>query len=115
MRRVEVPAAALRTAGAAFRARGLVLFHRRRFRWSLAKLPASLCDSALRRESVIDNFEFSTGRLRLPTRPGLGIELNRDALEQFRRLAEASDGRPLMVHPAKPPRPSHSDAELRRV
>lgn len=47
-------------------------------------LPAELCDSALRRELVVDELRFENGTLALPTKPGLGIELNPDALVKFR-------------------------------
>jgi L-alanine-DL-glutamate epimerase-like enolase superfamily enzyme len=57
--------------------------------------PAKLCDSALRRELVIDNFEFDGSLMRLSNRPGLGIELNRDALEKYR-----VDDRPMDGHRA---------------
>ncbi|MGD9648492.1 MAG: mandelate racemase/muconate lactonizing enzyme family protein [Pirellulales bacterium] len=46
-------------------------------------LPAELCDSALRRELVGDELRIVDGRLPLPRRPGLGFELNRDALRRF--------------------------------
>ena len=47
-------------------------------------LPPSLCESALRRELVTEDLTLKDGRLQLPTKPGLGIELNREALERFR-------------------------------
>ncbi len=47
-------------------------------------MPAELCDSPLRRDLVVDHFEFHDGTMRLPDVPGLGIELNRDALERYR-------------------------------
>jgi L-rhamnonate dehydratase len=73
-------------------------------------LPAELCDSPLRRELVVDNFEFRDGMIRLPDRPGLGIELNRDALRRYSAEARASqssdvrsphilDGRPAIPRP----------------
>jgi L-alanine-DL-glutamate epimerase-like enolase superfamily enzyme len=46
-------------------------------------LPAELSESPLRRELVTEEFEVKGGVLRLPDRPGLGIELNRDALRRF--------------------------------
>lgn len=46
-------------------------------------LPAELCDSALRIELVADSLVMQNGRLRLPDKPGLGIELNVDALEKY--------------------------------
>jgi len=47
-------------------------------------MPAELCDSPLRRELLARDFQLENGALRVPDRPGLGIELNRDALEKFR-------------------------------
>ena len=46
-------------------------------------LPAELCDSALRIELVPDSLVMLQGRLLLPDKPGLGIELNFDALEKY--------------------------------
>lgn len=46
-------------------------------------LPAELCESALRRELVIDEMRLTDGQIALPCKPGLGIELNRDALERY--------------------------------
>jgi L-alanine-DL-glutamate epimerase-like enolase superfamily enzyme len=42
-----------------------------------------MCDSNLRRELVDDGLVFNAGELALPTRPGLGVELNRDALRKY--------------------------------
>ena len=47
-------------------------------------MPAELCDSQLRKELVADPFELIDGLIPLPTKPGLGIELNEDAMERFR-------------------------------
>lgn len=47
-------------------------------------LPPSLCDSLLRKELADDGLEFEGGRLALPTRPGLGIRLDEEALRRFR-------------------------------
>ncbi len=47
-------------------------------------LPAELCDSPLRRELVNDPLVMKDGKITLPERPGLGIELNLDALERYR-------------------------------
>ncbi len=46
-------------------------------------LPAPLAESALRRELVKDELEMADGRIPLPRKPGLGIELDMDALERF--------------------------------
>lgn len=47
-------------------------------------LPAELCDSPLRRELVNDPLVMKNGKIELPDRPGLGVELNLDALERYR-------------------------------
>jgi L-rhamnonate dehydratase len=47
-------------------------------------LPAQLAESALRRELVRDELRMSDGVIPLPQKPGLGIELNQDALQKFR-------------------------------
>jgi L-alanine-DL-glutamate epimerase-like enolase superfamily enzyme len=46
-------------------------------------LPANLCDSLLRKELVADELEIHDGRIPLPRKPGLGIEVDRKALERF--------------------------------
>jgi L-alanine-DL-glutamate epimerase-like enolase superfamily enzyme len=51
-------------------------------------LPAELCESALRKELVADELSMVDGTVPVPTRPGLGVELNRDALARFGRAAE---------------------------
>ena len=48
-------------------------------------LPAELCDSALRRELVTVDLAMKDGKLGLPRKPGLGIELNMDAVEKYRK------------------------------
>ncbi len=47
-------------------------------------LPASLCDSALRRDLCDDGLTFKDGVLLPPTKPGLGIDLDIDALKKYR-------------------------------
>jgi L-alanine-DL-glutamate epimerase-like enolase superfamily enzyme len=47
-------------------------------------LPAQLAESALRRELVLDELQMMDGMIPLPQKPGLGIELNQDALKKFR-------------------------------
>lgn len=47
-------------------------------------LPAELSSSRLRREVVSDNLELCNGKIILPSRPGLGIEINREALKKYR-------------------------------
>lgn len=47
-------------------------------------LPSELCDSALRKELVDDELRLEEGVLALPKKPGLGIEINQDALKHYR-------------------------------
>jgi L-alanine-DL-glutamate epimerase-like enolase superfamily enzyme len=51
-------------------------------------LPASLCESALRKELVTDELQLMNGLVPIPTRPGLGVELDPAALRKFRDAAE---------------------------
>jgi L-alanine-DL-glutamate epimerase-like enolase superfamily enzyme len=53
-------------------------------------LPNDLCESALRKELVSDELRMVDGIIPLPTRPGLGFELNREALARFEREAEVA-------------------------
>lgn len=56
-------------------------------------LPAELCESRLRKELTNDELVFrNDGTLAPPRRPGLGIDLNRDALEEFAAAATAAFG-----------------------
>lgn len=50
-------------------------------------LPASLCESALRKELVTDELKMVDGVIPLPSKPGLGVEFNRSALERFKEAA----------------------------
>ena len=52
-------------------------------------LPAELCESRLRKELTRDELVFEGGTLAPPQRSGLGIDLDRDALEHF--VAAARD------------------------
>jgi L-alanine-DL-glutamate epimerase-like enolase superfamily enzyme len=54
-------------------------------------VPQQVAESALRRELVLDELELVDGRLALPAKPGLGIELNRDALERFGAAAAKAE------------------------
>ena len=47
-------------------------------------LPAALADSDLRKTLVTNELEVVDGVIPLPSRPGLGIDLNEDALNRFR-------------------------------
>ena len=46
-------------------------------------LPASLSDSSLRRDLTIEDIPMKESVVPLPERPGLGVELNPDALEKY--------------------------------
>jgi L-alanine-DL-glutamate epimerase-like enolase superfamily enzyme len=46
-------------------------------------MPKPLCDSALRKELVAEELQMHDGKLALPTKPGLGIELDFEAVERF--------------------------------
>jgi L-alanine-DL-glutamate epimerase-like enolase superfamily enzyme len=46
-------------------------------------LPAELSESLLRRELVVDELRMRDGVIALPQKPGLGVELNREALVQY--------------------------------
>jgi L-alanine-DL-glutamate epimerase-like enolase superfamily enzyme len=52
-------------------------------------LPADLSESPLRQQLLSHEPVMVDGLIPLPTDPGLGIELNRDALERFSAAAEA--------------------------
>jgi len=52
-------------------------------------LPKELSGSALRKELTIHDPEIVDGKIPLPTEPGLGVEIDRDALERFERAAVA--------------------------
>ena len=52
-------------------------------------LPAELCESRLRKELTHDELVFEDGKLHPPERPGLGVELDRDALDFFAEAARA--------------------------
>lgn len=52
-------------------------------------LPPELSESPMRKELTSDELEMIDGRIQLPTKPGLGVELNRDAVERY--AAEARE------------------------
>jgi L-alanine-DL-glutamate epimerase-like enolase superfamily enzyme len=56
-------------------------------------VPPEVAESPLRRELVIEESEFRDGQLPLPHRPGLGIELNPEALERFEAAARRREKR----------------------
>jgi len=47
-------------------------------------MPPELCDSVLRKELTQDELRIEDGKLAIPTKPGLGIEINQAAIEKFR-------------------------------
>ncbi len=52
-------------------------------------LPIELAESPLRRELLVEDLSVADGTITLPGKPGLGITLNRDALEKYRVDARA--------------------------
>ena len=46
-------------------------------------LPAELCDSRLRQELVAEDLQIVDGYIALPDKPGLGVEVDMDALRRF--------------------------------
>ncbi|MDQ3654485.1 MAG: mandelate racemase/muconate lactonizing enzyme family protein [Chloroflexota bacterium] len=46
-------------------------------------LPGKLSESGLRRDLLLNEFELENGVIALPTEPGLGVHLNRDALAAY--------------------------------
>jgi L-alanine-DL-glutamate epimerase-like enolase superfamily enzyme len=55
-------------------------------------LPRELCESALRQELVDDGLRFEHGTLPLPDRPGIGVELDPDAVARFAQAARGVRG-----------------------
>src|SRR5690349_2874333 len=53
-------------------------------------LPDELCESSLRRELVSNELRMINGELELPTKPGLGVDLNRDAIKRFSQEAASA-------------------------
>ena len=47
-------------------------------------LPPQLCHETLRRELAIEGFDFKDGLIQLPTKSGLGIDVNQDAVKKYR-------------------------------
>ena len=47
-------------------------------------LPPQLCVETLRKELATDGFDFIDGKIKLPTKPGFGIELNREAINKYK-------------------------------
>ena len=46
-------------------------------------LPPALCEAGLRKDLVHEELALVDGRLPLPVRPGIGVELDRDALQRY--------------------------------
>jgi L-alanine-DL-glutamate epimerase-like enolase superfamily enzyme len=46
-------------------------------------LPAHLSESVLRRELTVDELQLVDGRIPLPKEPGLGVQVNLDALRKY--------------------------------
>ena len=46
-------------------------------------LPPQLCVEVLRKELATEGFDFKDGKILPPTKPGLGIELNKDAIKKY--------------------------------
>jgi L-alanine-DL-glutamate epimerase-like enolase superfamily enzyme len=67
-------------------------------------LPAELSESSLRRDLLQVEHHMVDGVIPLPTRPGLGIELDRDALERFKEAGTREiESRKASVHLSSPP------------
>ena len=60
-------------------------------------LPARLSESRLRRELVIDELEMIDGQIPLPQRPGLGVEINPEAIEKYEVRSHETNHRPVTV------------------
>jgi L-alanine-DL-glutamate epimerase-like enolase superfamily enzyme len=54
-------------------------------------LPAELSESPLRRELVKEEYKLVDGAIQLPDKPGLGIELNRAAVEKYSAISQVPD------------------------
>ncbi len=54
-------------------------------------LPAAIAESPLRRELVVNEPKSIGGKLLLPDRPGLGVELNMTAFKRFAQAAKARE------------------------
>jgi L-rhamnonate dehydratase len=50
-----------------------------------AFLEFSVTESALRRELLAEPFEVVKGRVAIPTKPGLGIEINPETVQKYSR------------------------------
>lgn len=50
-------------------------------------LPSALCESTLRKELLVEDIKMDDGKLILPDKPGIGIELDMDAVRRFEKAA----------------------------
>ena len=55
-------------------------------------LPAAVADSRLRQELVTEELRIEKGKIALPRLPGLGFELNPDAVAEFSKVARKRCG-----------------------
>ena len=46
-------------------------------------LPPQLCVEVLRKELATEGFDFIDGKIIPPTKPGLGITLNKEAIKKY--------------------------------
>lgn len=53
-------------------------------------LPDQLCQSSLRQELVLNDIKMVDGQISLSNRPGLGVDINREALMRFKQHAESA-------------------------
>ena len=61
-------------------------------------LPGDVAYSQLRRDLVKDELTIKDGRIALPKRPGLGIELNEDAVARYAKAADEYVRRPRQAY-----------------
>lgn len=57
-------------------------------------MPAELTESGLRRDLVADELQMADGVVAAPSRPGLGVEIDREALQFYEDAAARLDWRP---------------------
>ncbi len=76
-------------------------------------LPATLCSSALRKRLAKEELRIENGSLPLPRKPGLGIELNRSALAEFKSAAERLSRSAAAPRPAVAEKPMSAGIENR--
>ncbi|WP_425400275.1 mandelate racemase/muconate lactonizing enzyme family protein [Aeoliella sp.] len=61
-------------------------------------IPAHICESALRKELVAEELQLVDGRIPLPQKPGLGIELNMDAVREYSYQPKRTETQVRMPH-----------------